>query len=136
MQEGDAESVTARPRTDYVARLVGLNLYRGVAEGHLVRLESGPALTVADPLEGDAFAAFAPSAVALHAHRPDGSPRNVWEATVAGVHRHGDNLRVRLDGPLRASADVTPAAAAHLELRSGQRVWAAVKANEIRAYPA
>src|SRR5690606_9759151 len=30
VQEGDAGSITARPRTDYVARLVGLNLYRGV----------------------------------------------------------------------------------------------------------
>ncbi|WP_347177318.1 ABC transporter ATP-binding protein [Glycomyces sp. L485] len=135
VQEGDAETVTARPRSDYVARLVGLNLYRGRSEGRNVRLDGGTVLTVADPLDGDAFAAFKPSAVALHAGRPDGSPRNVWEATVTGVHRHGDNLRVQLDGPLRAAADVTPAAAAQLGLRSGQRVWAAVKATEIRTYP-
>lgn len=135
VQEGDAEAVTARPRTDYVARLVGLNLYRGRAEGHRVRIEGGAVLTAADAIEGAVFAAFAPSAVALHAERPEGSPRNVWEATVAGVHRHGDHLRVRLDGPLRASADVTPGAAAQLGLVTGLRVWAAVKAAEIRAYP-
>ncbi|GAB3655442.1 ABC transporter ATP-binding protein [Glycomyces tarimensis] len=135
VQEGDAESVTARPRSDYVARLVGLNLYRGRSEGRSVHIGDGQVLTVAESLDGDAFAAFAPSAVALHAHRPDGSPRNVWEATVTGVHRHGDNLRVQLDGPLRAAADVTPAAAAQLGLRSGLRVWAAVKATEIRTYP-
>src|SRR5205823_4872372 len=35
VQEGDAATITAQPRTDYVARLVGLNLYRGAAEGHV-----------------------------------------------------------------------------------------------------
>ncbi|MFC3493157.1 ABC transporter ATP-binding protein [Glycomyces rhizosphaerae] len=159
VQEGDAESVTARPRTDYIARLVGLNLYRGRAEGHRVLLdrtadgsasvtrfdagdepaespEDAVALVVSDPLEGPAFAAFPPSAVALYPSRPEGSPRNTWRATVSGVHRHGDNLRVQLDGPLKAAADVTPAAAAQLGLEPGQTVWAAVKATEITAYPA
>jgi molybdate transport system ATP-binding protein len=171
VQEGDAESVTARPRTDYIARLVGLNLYRGKAEGHQLVVRSstrtangsatatgsrsdaasaqrvgegeaaispeGPVVLVAsDPLEGPAFAAFPPSAVALYPERPDGSPRNTWRATVSGVHRHGDNLRVQLDGPLKAAADVTPAAAAHLRLEPGREVWATVKASEIRTYPA
>ncbi|HEY1095262.1 MAG TPA: ABC transporter ATP-binding protein [Glycomyces sp.] len=171
VQEGDAESVTARPRTDYIARLVGLNLYRGHAEGHQIILSGssstgsgsapanrsrsgdasaeparegetvtaagGPVVLVAsDPLEGPAFAAFPPSAVALYRERPDGSPRNTWRAMVSGVHRHGDNLRVQLDGPLNAAADVTPAAAAHLRLEPGREVWATVKASEIRTYPA
>ncbi|WP_335989057.1 ABC transporter ATP-binding protein [Glycomyces sp. MUSA5-2] len=136
VQEGDAESITARPRTDYIARLVGLNLYRGNASGRTVALASGESLATAEPMEGDAFAAFPPSAVALFRSRPDGSPRNTWRAVVAGVHRHGDHLRVQLDGPLRAAADITPAAAAQLGLEPGQEVWAAVKATEIRAYPA
>ncbi|GAA2145222.1 ABC transporter ATP-binding protein [Glycomyces algeriensis] len=138
VQEGDAESVTARPRTDYIARLVGLNLYRGVAEGNQVVLDdAGPMILVAaDPLNGPAFAAFAPSAVALYPERSEGSPRNTWRAIVSGVHRHGDNLRVQLDGPLKAAADVTPAAAAQLRLEPGRRVWATVKASEIRTYPA
>ncbi len=136
VQEGDAATVTARPRTDYVARLVGLNLHRGRAEGHAVRVADGLVLTVADRLDGDAFVAFRPSAVALHPGRPDGSPRNTWPATVAGVQRHGDNLRVQLDGPITVAADVTPAAAAALRLAPGQAVWAAVKAAETHAYPA
>ena len=65
VQEGDAATVTAQPRTDYVARLVGLNLYRGKATGHGVEVD-GVTLTTADPLTGDAFVAFRPSAVALH----------------------------------------------------------------------
>ena len=67
---------------------------------------------------------------------PHGSPRNTWPATIASIQRHGDNLRVQLDGPIAAAADITPAAAAYLDLTPGRRVWAAVKAAETRAYPA
>ena len=55
---------------------------------------------------------------------------------MAGVQRHGDDLRVQLDGPIGVSADVTPAAAAQLRLAPGQPVWAAVKAAQTHAYPA
>ncbi|MEU1762398.1 ABC transporter ATP-binding protein [Micromonospora sp. NPDC005223] len=135
VQEGDAATVTARPRTDYVARLVGLNLHRGHADGRTVTVGE-LILTAADTVHGDAFVAYPPSAVALHPSRPEGSPRNVWAATVTGVQRHGDNLRVQLTGPVEMAADVTPAAAAHLGLIPGRPVWAAVKAAETRAYPA
>jgi molybdate transport system ATP-binding protein len=136
VQEGDAATITAQPRTEYVARLVGLNLYRGTADGHTVTIDNGFPMTVTDTLRGDAFVAFPPSAVALHPHRPDGSPRNTWPATITGLQQHGDNLRVQLAGPIVVAADVTPAAAAHLHLAPGEPVWVAVKAAETRAYPA
>jgi molybdate transport system ATP-binding protein len=135
VQEGDAATITAQPRTDYVARLVGLNLYRGTAQDHTVTLDNGFALAVSDRVDGDVFVAFPPTAVALHTHQPDGSPRNTWPATVAGIQRHGDNLRVQLVGPITAAADITPAAAAHLHLVPGAPVWAAIKATETRVYP-
>ena len=53
---------------------------------------------------------------------------------MAGLERHGDMVRVRLDGPLTAAADVTSAAVAELRLEPGTRVWAAVKATETHAY--
>ncbi|GAA0802196.1 ABC transporter ATP-binding protein [Spirilliplanes yamanashiensis] len=135
VQEGGAAEVTARPRTDYVARLVGLNLFRGTGSGATVRVGELD-FAVADRVTGDAFVAFAPAAVAVHVERPTGSPRNTWAATVEGVQRHGDNLRVQLAGPVAAAADVTPAAAAQLGLTPGRAVWAAVKATETRSYPA
>ncbi|HET6213694.1 MAG TPA: ABC transporter ATP-binding protein [Micromonosporaceae bacterium] len=136
VQQGGPAEITRRPRTDYVARLVGLNLYRGTGDGMAVRLPGGLTLTVAEPVTGPAFVAFAPSAVALFRSRPDGSPRNTWPAWVDGVERHGDHIRVHLAGQLAAAADITPGAAADLELGSGQAVWAAVKATETSAYPA
>ncbi len=136
VQEGDAATITAEPRTDYVARLVGLNLYRGHGTGNSVRVGEGITLTVAEQVSGEVFVAFAPAAVALHPRRPEGSPRNTWEATITGIARHGDNLRVQLDGALAAAADITPNAATQLDLAPGRLVWAAVKATETRAYPA
>ena len=136
VQTGDAAAITSRPRTDYVARLVGLNLYRGHADGPSVRLADGFAITTGTPGHGDVFVAFPPAAVALFAERPDGSPRNTWPAVVETVSRHGDNLRIELRGPITVAADVTPAAAVQLSLEPGHRVWAALKATEATTYPA
>jgi molybdate transport system ATP-binding protein len=136
VQTGDAATVTRQPRTDYVARLVGLNLYRGQGAGHVVTVTGGLALTTADAVDGEAFVAFPPAAVALHPQRPAGSPRNIWPVTVDGVERHGDHIRVHLTGPVDTAADITPAAAADLDLALGRQLWAAVKAAETRAYPA
>ncbi|MFF5257698.1 ABC transporter ATP-binding protein [Actinomadura viridis] len=138
VQRGAPAEIARRPRTGYVARLVGLNLYRGHAAGGTVTLrDEAYRLDIADHLEGEVFLAFAPSAVALYPSKPDGSPRNLWEARVGAVERHGDRVRVRLDGPpLPAAADVTPAAVAELQLTEGDRVWAAVKATETHVYPA
>ncbi|TMR17716.1 ABC transporter ATP-binding protein [Nonomuraea turkmeniaca] len=135
VQQGVPAEVARRPRTDYVARLVGLNLYRGVADGSGVKVGQ-LLISTSDRLEGPAFVAFAPAAVALYRSRPDGSPRNVWQARIEGVERHGDNVRVHLDGPIVAFADITPAALADLDLTPGQQVWASVKATETHAYPA
>ncbi|MCA2216448.1 ABC transporter ATP-binding protein [Jidongwangia harbinensis] len=136
VQTGDAAAITGRPRTDYVARLVGLNLYRGTADGHTVRVAGDFALTTASAQHGAVFVAFPPSAVALYAERPAGSPRNTWPAEIAAVARQGDRLRIELTGPIPAAADVTPAAAVDLGLATGRRVWATVKATEATSYPA
>ena len=136
VQEGDAATITAQPRTDYVARLVGLNLYRGTrrrphrhARRRLHPDHRRPARTAT------CSSPSRPPPSPCTRSQPDGSPRNTWPATITGIQRHGDNLRVQLDGPIAVAADITPAAAAHLDLAPGRAVWAAVKATETRAYP-
>lgn len=136
VQEGDVATVIDQPRTDFVARLVGLNLHRGHADGHRVRVTDGFHLVVGDRHTGDVFVAFTPSTVALHPRRPDGGTHNTWPATVTGIQRHGDHLRVQLAGPVAVTADITPAAAARLTPRPGQTLWATVDAAGTRVYPA
>jgi molybdate transport system ATP-binding protein len=136
VQTGDAATITSQPRTDYVARLVGLNLYRGFLQDGRVALSNGFSFFVSQGPAGDVFVAFPPSAVALYSSQPSGSPRNIWRATVTAVARHGDALRIELAGPIAVAADVTPAAAVQLGLEPGSEVWAGVKATETSAYPA
>ncbi|WP_280236408.1 ABC transporter ATP-binding protein [Nocardia cyriacigeorgica] len=136
VQQGAPAEVAARPRSDYVAHLMGLNLYRGTATGTDVTLDGGGALTIAEPAEGSVYVAFAPHAVGLYPHQPVGSPRNSWPVTITGIEQHAHTTRVRLDGTPPVLADITPATVAELELRPGQQLWATVKATETRAYPA
>ncbi|WP_078894732.1 ABC transporter ATP-binding protein [Streptomyces sp. NRRL S-1022] len=137
VQQGTPADIARHPRTDYIARLVGLNLYRGQAAGHTVRLEAGPAITTTEELSGPVFVAFPPSAVTLFRDRPSGaSARNLWRCEVAGLETHGDQIRADLGGELALAADLTTLAAADLDLHPGASVWATVKAAQTHAYPA
>ena len=134
-QAGPLAEVTARPRSRHVADLVGTNLLPGTAAGTTIRTDGGLEVVVAEPLHGPVLATIPPTAVALHRHAPEGSPRNRWSGTVADVDRLGDRVRVRLAPPVGLVAEITPAAAAELGLREGDPVWASVKATEVTAYP-
>ena len=127
-----------RPRTDYVARLVGLNLLAGVARDRRVVLPGGGSVQVAEAAAGEVYVAFRPAAVSLFVFRPEGSPRNVWSGQIVGLEPHGDGVRVEVAGaPDRSTtllAEVTPAAVAELGLVPGSAVWAAVKASDIEVY--
>lgn len=136
VQQGSVAEICSRPRSSYVADLVGLNLFRGVGRAGSVELPGGGRLVVASAPEGAVLAALHPRAVALFRRRPDGSPRNVWSAPVVAVESAVDRLRVRVGGALPLVAEVTPAAFADLELRVGDEVWVAVKATEVTAYSA
>ncbi|MER6675166.1 ABC transporter ATP-binding protein [Streptomyces sp. NPDC000983] len=137
VQEGTPSGIARRPRTDYIAHLVGLNLYRGEADGHAVRVGGGPVITTTEELTGPVFVAFAPSAVTLHRERPTGSSaRNLWRCEVTGLETHGDQIRAALGGELPLAADLTTIAAAELDLHPGAEVWATVKAAQTHAYPA
>ncbi len=133
-QLGTPHEVARRPATDHVARLVGLNVLRGVGSGTSVRLRTGGTLVSATPARGDVSACFSPSAVTLTLHEPTGSARNRWAGTVTSVAPHGSAVRVHVDAEGGLIADVTPTSSAQLQLVPGARVWAAVKATEIRVY--
>ncbi|MFF1394984.1 ABC transporter ATP-binding protein [Streptomyces sp. NPDC058287] len=137
VQEGSPADIARHPRTDYIAQLVGLNLYKGQADGHVVRVDSGPDIATSEELSGPAFVAFPPSAVTLYRERPTGaSARNLWRCQVAGLETHGDQIRADLTGELTLAADLTTVAAAELNLHPGAPVWATVKATQTHAYPA
>jgi molybdate transport system ATP-binding protein len=134
-QTGTIGEVTARPRSRYVADLIGTNLVVGTAQGTTVEADRGVTLTTAEDRSGPVFATIPPAAIALHRREPEGSPRNRWSTTIDHLDLLGDRVRVRLAAPLGLVAEITPAAAADLALREGDAVWASVKATEVTAYP-
>jgi molybdate transport system ATP-binding protein len=135
-QEGPLVEVTARPRSPWVATMVGLNLLSGFATDATVRLPNGALVATASVAEGPTFVAIRPNAVGLHRSPPEGSARNVWPGEASELYLSGDRARVRITGPVPLIAEVTPAAVAALHLADGGTVWASVKATDIDTYPA
>ncbi len=111
-QLGTPEEVSQRPRTEHVARLVGLNVVR----------------------DGDTLISFTPQAVAVSLAEPVGSPRLRWQGRVADVSPHGDAVRVLVHAAPDLIADVTPGAATELDLTPGREVWLSVKQTAVRRY--
>ena len=111
-QEGTPQEVAARPRTEHVARLVGLNVIH----------------------EAGAFRSFSPRAVTVSLTAPAGSARHRWHGRVVSASPHGDAVRLLVSGDHDLIADVTPAATAELGLAPGRDVWLSVKQTAVEAY--
>jgi molybdate transport system ATP-binding protein len=138
VQAGTPEELSSRPRSRYVADLLGLNLYRGRADERAIVLTGGRRLIAADPVpaRGEVFAVIPPRAVALHRVLPEGSPRNVWKGVVEDLDVVGNHVRAHVSGELPIIAEVTPGAVASMRLDDGGPVFVAVKAVEVEVYEA
>ncbi|MBT8200519.1 MAG: ABC transporter ATP-binding protein [Acidimicrobiia bacterium] len=130
-QDGTVDALTTRPRTTYVAELVGLNLYVGTAteEGVFVR---DAVLSSADSIRGPVYVTIHPRAVSLHTRKPEGSPRNAWMGAIASSDTSFDLARLRIAGPIDITATVTHAGLAAVGATVGDQVWVSVKASEVR----
>lgn len=136
VQTGTPAEVTERPRSQYVADLVGVNLLRGEADHGSIRMPSGMVVAAAGAESGDVFVVIHPRAVAIHRSRPEGSPRNVWQGRASNIELMGNRVRVRIDGEIPLVAEVTPAALKELDLVEGGEVWLSFKATDVGVYPA
>ncbi len=135
VQEGTPAQVASRPATEYVAKLVGLNLYAGQVDGPEVRLRGGGTFVVPDHGQhGDVLVAVRPSAIVVSTEQPRTSARNSWQATVVGLTLLTDRVRIDFEGAPSALVDVTPAAVSELQLSSGRHVWLAAKATDLAVY--
>jgi molybdate transport system ATP-binding protein len=133
-QEGSMSDVAARPRSSWVAAMLGVNLYRGDAVEGGVQVTPDVAIAAVTEVRGLAFAVVHPRAVQLHRNRPEGSARNVWAGRTESLDHEGDRVRVRVRGELPVVAEVTPAAVKELGLATGDEVWVSLKATEVQVY--
>jgi len=137
VQQGTPQQVARRPGTEYVAKLVGLNLYVGRADGSRVTLDAGGTFIVPDQGQhGDVLLSVRPSAITVSSQHPQpSSARNTWTAKITGLTLLADRVRLDLDGDPPVLVDVTPAAVAELSLEPGSQVWLTVKATDLEVYP-
>lgn len=150
VQQGSPAQVARQPASQYVARLVGLNLYTGTLEvaTRSVSLDVGGTFAVTlgddDPVASvwdgqptrPVLVGLRPSAITIHTARPtQASPRNVWEGAVVALELLADRVRVQVDAAPPALVDISAAAVADLALRPGTAVWLSAKATETEAYP-
>ncbi|MEU6699179.1 ABC transporter ATP-binding protein [Pseudonocardia sp. NPDC046786] len=144
VEQGPAREVLARPRSAFSARIAGLDLVPGTADGAGLRTDDGVELhghAIEVAIGEPAVAVFPPAAVSVHARRPEGSPRNVFRVRVAALEPRGDTVRLRAGAPDGGpdwvdglAADVTPAAVAELGVEPGHELWFAVKAAEVAVH--
>ena len=143
VESGPVRTVLASPRSDFAARIAGVNLIPGaVTDPGTIRTAWGTDISgIGDVDLGDAAVAlFRPSAVAVHLDSPHASPRNVIAVTIAEIDIHGTAVRIRgadqPDGSTGLAADITAASAADLDLAPGRTVYFVVKAQEVELHPA
>jgi len=138
VQEGPPALIARQPGTDYVAKLVGLNLYAGRADGSVVALADGGTFVIPDRGQhGEVLVAVRPSAIMVSTQpAQSSSARNAWQAQIAGLTLLADRVRLDLDGQPPALADVTPASVTELSLDPGSQVWLTVKATDLEVYSA
>jgi molybdate transport system ATP-binding protein len=136
VQQGTPAEITSRPGTRYVARLVGMNLYRGRAAHGTVEVDGGGLLSASDAPDGRVLVAVRPSAFTVHTERPHGSSaRIVWPGTVRMLATLADRVRLTVDAAHPVIVDVTPTAVAELGLTPGTPVWLTAKATDVATYP-
>ncbi|HUG32755.1 MAG TPA: ATP-binding cassette domain-containing protein [Acidimicrobiia bacterium] len=130
-QAGSPEDIRLRPKTRYAADLAGSNLIRGIAAAGTVATDTHP-LHIADhDCAGPVLLTIAPTAISVHRHPPEGSPRNTWRTVVERVEPLGERSRLGIGAPLPLTVEVTRDATEALALTPGVEVWVAVKATEI-----
>jgi molybdate transport system ATP-binding protein len=137
VQEGTLAAIATHPRSRYVADLVGVNLVAGTVVDGILHADTGAVVVIADAEPGPSLAVIRPHSVALTREPPTGSSaRNVWPGTIVDLDRFGQRARLRIEGALPLTAEITVNALESLGLRPGDRVHAAVKATDIEVYPA
>jgi len=135
VQTGTPAEVTARPRSSYVADLVGVNLLRGTAHGTILDIDGGGKLTCAEPATGPVLAVIAPAAVSVSRQQPEGNRNNIWPGQISAVDLMGDRVRVRTEGKPAITAEVPPAAVDELKLDDGGELWTSISPAAITVYP-
>jgi molybdate transport system ATP-binding protein len=142
-QMGSREELLTHPRSNYVAGLMGVNLFRGrVVNGQgnglaTVETAEGRLNISVEGAAGEIFVAIDPREVTIHTAPPAGSAQNVFSGRIMELVPEppfGERVRVILDTRPPLVAQVTARAAQTLGLREGMAAYASFKATAVNVY--
>ena len=145
-QIGDREELLRRPRSPYVASLLGANLFRGTLTrdpgaptGSPARVETPQgSLVVPDPgLSGEVYVSVSPRDITLYLAPPVGSAQNIFHGEIVEVVPQppdGERVRVVVRSRPPLVTEVTRTAARALNLAPGTWVYAGFKATGAAVY--
>ena len=154
VESGRVADVLVAPRSDFGARIAGVNLVRGRMvgpgtlcdaagmnwHGVIAAEDSGSPAREPITMRQECVAVFAPAGVAVYREQPHGSPRNSVRVRIAALETTGGVVRVRAaaqaDGAAGLSADVTPESVAEMRSQVGEQVWFTVKTQAVGIHPA
>ena len=154
VESGRVADVLVAPRSDFGARIAGVNLVRGRMvgpgtlcdaagmnwHGVIAAEDSGSPAREPITMRQECVAVFAPAGVAVYREQQHGSPRNSVRVRIAALETTGGVVRVRAaaqaDGAAGLSADVTPESVAEMRLQVGEQVWFTVKTQAVGIHPA
>jgi molybdate transport system ATP-binding protein len=131
---GSTREVFERPRSQFTAALVGLNLVTGLRTALGLATDAGVALHAADtaiPVGSRVGATVRPAVVQISVTKPTGSELNVLEGRVVDLEPRGDVVRVSTE---LLFADVPPATVAKLDLVPGASVWSSFAASDVTLF--
>ncbi|GAB3053139.1 ABC transporter ATP-binding protein [Sediminivirga luteola] len=131
--------ITRTPRTPYLAELLGINLFSGLARRG--RLSIGHSrVTAPTELDGRVLVTLPREAVTVNTEAPAKAGRNTFEARVVAVQEDAQGITVAVsptdpDVGLACSARVPLTSLPTAPIRLGAPVWATVDESALHAYP-
>lgn len=143
-QTGTPQEVFGSPRSEFVARFIGM---RNICQGTLTSPStetngvasfstSGPTLSILTDVEaGPGMIMFRSEDVTISDHEPQSSARNAFPGTVVDMEPSKLGSEAKIDIGIDVWASVTPESARRLRLERGRRVWVTFKATALRFLP-
>ncbi|MBZ5536928.1 MAG: ABC transporter ATP-binding protein [Acidobacteriia bacterium] len=143
IQVGDRDELLRRPRSRYVAEIMGLNLFQGKVSSRdatglaEVQTPNGVVHTISDDLSDMTFITVDPREVTLHILEPSGTAQNVFSGPILEMvpePPQGERVRVVLGTHPPLVAEITAHSMHTLGLREGLNVFASFKATAAKCY--
>lgn len=135
-QSGTMSQVVQRPRSRYVAGLVGVNFLAGLVHGNVFTTAEGATIVGVDTSPGPATVTIRPQSVTVSTQAPESSSaRNIWRGRLTDVNHMGERVRVSISDPITLTAEITAASYDELRLELGAEVFFSVKAMEVGIVP-